>query len=346
MLASGAAFSRHCIERRGGGVRMATIEAVIAGVGSFLPERVVTNDALSRMVDTSDEWIRSRSGIGQRHFADDQEATSDLAAKAARAALAAAALKPSEVDLIIVATVTPDRTFPSTAVYVQRKLEIPTCAAFDVSAACAGFLYALSLAHGAIATGQARHALVIGAEKLSCFLDWSDRATCVLFGDGAGAVVLSANEAAPAAPRRGVLATYLSANGQLADHLYADGGPSTTGTVGKVRMNGKEVFRHAVEEISNAVLEVTERARVARSEIDWFVPHQANIRIIEACARRLDLDDRRIIVTIEKHANTSSASIPLALDTAIREGRIRRGELLVFAALGGGLAWGSALIRY
>lgn len=325
---------------------MSVIESVISGVGSCLPGRVVTNDDLARKVDTSDEWIRSRSGIGARHIAGDDEVTSDYATTAARRALDQAGLAPGDIDLIIVATVTPDKTFPSTAVYVQQKLGAPPGVAFDVSAACAGFLYALTIAHNFISTGQVRHALIIGAEKLSCFLDWTDRATCVLFGDGAGAVVLSGDRSHTADAPRGILATYLSADGRLAEHLYADGGPASTATVGKVRMNGKEVFRNAVQEISNAVLEVTERAKVGRDEIDWFVPHQANIRIIEACARRLDLEDRKIIVTIEKHANTSSASIPLALDQGIRDGRIKRGELLVFAALGGGLAWGSALVRY
>jgi 3-oxoacyl-[acyl-carrier-protein] synthase-3 len=325
---------------------MSVIESVISGVGSCLPGVVVTNADLAKKVDTSDEWIRSRSGIGERHIARDDEATSDYATTAAWRALDQAGLKPRDIDAIIVATVTPDKTFPSTAVYVQQKLGAAPGIAFDVSAACAGFLYALNIAHNFISTGQARHVLVIGAEKLSCFLDWTDRATCVLFGDGAGAVVLSASESHAAAAPRGILATYLSADGRLAEHLYADGGPATTGTVGKVRMNGKEVFRNAVQEISNAVLEVTERAKVKREEIDWFVPHQANIRIIEACAKRLELDESKIIVTIEKHANTSSASIPLALDQGVRDGRIKRGELLVFAALGGGLAWGSALVRY
>ncbi len=325
---------------------MSIVETIIAGVGSRLPDRVVTNHDLSKLVDTSDEWIRSRSGIGERHFAGDDEVTSDFATVAAWRALDQAGLKPRDIDLIIVATVTPDKTFPSTAVYVQQKLGAPPGIAFDISAACAGFLYALNIAHNFISTGQVKHALVIGAEKLSCFLDWSDRATCVLFGDGAGAVVLSGEQSHTAAAPRGILATYLSADGRLAEHLYADGGPASTATVGKVRMNGKEVFRNAVQEISNAVLEVTERAKVRREEIDWFVPHQANIRIIESCARRLELDDSRIIVTIEKHANTSSASIPLALDQGISDGRIKRGELLVFAALGGGLAWGSALVRY
>ena len=325
---------------------MTDIETVISGVGSYLPKRAVSNTELAKTVDTSDEWIRSRSGIAQRHYAADDEATSDLAREAAWAALAQAGLKPKDIGLIIVATVTPDKTFPSTAVYVQEKLGVPPGIAFDISAACAGFTYGLSIAHNFISTGQIKHALVIGAEKLSCFLDWNDRGTCVLFGDGAGAVVLSAAEPDIAGPKRGILATYLSSDGRLAPHLYADGGPSTTGTVGLVQMNGKEVFRNAVEEISGAVFEVTERAKVPRQEIDWFVPHQANIRIIQACAKKLDLCESKIVVTIDKHANTSSASIPLALDVGIRDGRIKRGDLLVFAALGGGLAWGSALVRY
>ncbi len=325
---------------------MSSIESLISGVGGYLPERVVTNRELSKTVDTSDEWIKTRSGISKRHFAAEGEATSDMASAAAWNALDQAGLKPRDIDLIIVATVTPDKTFPATAVYVQKKLGVPPCPAFDLSAACGGFLYGMSLAHSAILTNQARHALIIGAEKLSCFLDWNDRSTCVLFGDGAGAIVLSAEQPRTAEPPRGVLATYLCADGRLAEHLYADGGPASTGTVGLVRMNGKEVFRNAVEQISNAVFAVTERAKVSRHEIDWFVPHQANLRIIDACAKRLDLDESRVVVTIDKHANTSSASIPLALDVAVRDGRIKRGELLVFAALGGGLAWGSALVRY
>jgi 3-oxoacyl-[acyl-carrier-protein] synthase-3 len=318
-------------------------KAVISGVGGHLPARRVTNDDLARIVETSDAWIRSRSGIGARHFAADGEATSDLASAAAKKALADAGLAPADIGFLVVATVTPDRTFPATAVYVQEKLAIPPGPAFDVSAACGGFLYALAIAAKFVATGEVRHALVIGAEKLSCFLDWSDRATCVLFGDGAGAIVLSA---APDDAPNGVVATHISADGRLAKHLYADGGPSTTATVGKVRMNGKEVFRNAVAEISNAVVAVAKKADVRIGDIDWFVPHQANIRIIEACAERLDLDPARIVVTIDRHANTSAASIPLALDAAVRDGRIRRGELLALAALGGGLAWGAALVRY
>jgi len=325
---------------------MTSMESFISGAGGYLPERVVTNHELSRTVDTSDEWIRTRSGISERRFAAEGELTSDMASAAAWNALDQAGVKPRDIDVIIVATVTPDKTFPATAVYVQRKLGVPPCIAFDVSAACGGFLYGLNLAHNFIVTEQARHALVIGAEKLSCFLDWEDRSTCVLFGDGAGAALLSAAAPRTAKPPRGVLATYLCADGRLAEHLYADGGPASTGTVGMARMNGKEVFRYAVEHITNAVFEVTERAKVSRHDIDWFVPHQANIRIIHACAKRLELDESRVVVTIDKHANTSSASIPLALDAAVREGRIERDQLLVFAALGGGLAWGSALVRY
>ena len=325
---------------------MSSIESVITGVGGSLPDRVVTNRDLAKIVDTSDEWIRSRSGISERHFATDDEVTSDFATDAAWKAMDRAGVKPRDIGLIIVATVTPDNTFPATAVYVQQKLGVPPGIAFDISAACAGFLYALNIAHNFISTGQVKHALVIGAEKLSCFLDWEDRSTCVLFGDGAGAVVLSGDSPRTARPPRGILATYLAADGNLAKHLYADGGPASTGTVGKVRMNGKEVFRNAVEEISGAVFEVTERAKVSRHEIDWFVPHQANIRIIQSCAKKLELDESKVVVTIDKHANTSSASIPLALEVAVNDGRIQRDQLLVFAALGGGLAWGSALVRY
>lgn len=322
-------------------------QTILSGVGSYLPDRVVTNAELATFVDTSDEWIRSRSGIAQRHFASDDQATSDLATKAAQRALESAGLVASDIDLIIVATVTPDKTFPSTAVFVQEKLGAPPGIAFDLSAACSGFLYGVNVAHNFIASGQVKHALVIGAEKLTCFLDWEDRGTCVLFGDGAGAIVLSAEQGQDTgdAPR-GVLGTYLSSDGKLAEHLYADGGPSTTGTVGKVRMNGREVFRHAVDQISGAVVEVAKVGNVSCDEIDWFVPHQANIRIIDACAKRLSLDPGKIIITIDRHGNTSSASIPLALDEGIRDGRIKRGQLLAFAALGGGLAWGSALVRY
>lgn len=325
---------------------MLDIETIITGVGGYLPERVVTNHDLAKTIDTSDEWIRSRSGIEQRHFAADDQATSDLAAAAAWNALDQAGLKPPDIDLIIVATVTPDRTFPSTAVYVQEKIGARPCIAFDVSAACSGFLYALNIAHNFISTGQLRHALIIGAEKLSCFLDWGDRSSSVLFGDGAGAMVLSAKSPRTARRPRGVLATYLSADGRLAKHLYADGGPSTTATVGKVRMNGKEVFRNAVEHISGAVFEVTERAKVSRHEIDWFVPHQANSRILSGTAKKTGVAMDRIVMTLDKHGNTSAASIPLALNVAFEDGRIKEGDLVLLEAMGGGFTWGAALLRW
>lgn len=319
--------------------------SVITGIGSYLPARAVTNDDLAKIVDTSDAWIVSRTGISQRHFAADDEATSDIAVAAARRAIDAAGLTPADIGLIIIATVTPDKTFPSTAVYVQHKLGCPPGPAFDLSAACAGFLYALDMGHNFIAAGNAKHALIIGAEKLSCFLDFTDRNTCVLFGDGAGALVLSAADAQSRDEGRGILSTYIASDGSKADYLYADGGPSTTATVGKVRMNGREVFRNAVEEISNGVMEAARRAGMAPRDIDWFVPHQANVRIIESCAKRLEIDPAKVIIKIARHGNTSSASIPLALDEAVRDGAIRRGQTVAFAALGGGLAWGSALLR-
>ncbi len=324
---------------------MARIESRFAGVGAYLPANAVTNADLALRVDTNDQWIRSRTGIGQRHIAADHEATSDIAAAAAERALAAAGVAASEIEAIIVATVTPDRTFPSTAVHVQAKIGAPPGVAFDVSAACAGFIYALNAADALIAGGRMSRVLVIGAEKLSCFLDWEDRATCVLFGDGGGAVLLEAARVEDDAPRKGVLGVHASADGRQTELLFSDGGPSTTNTVGQVRMNGREVFRHAVEEISNAVVTVAKNSDVRIDDIDWFVPHQANLRIIEACAKRLSLDMSKVIVTIDRHANTSSASIPLALDDALQSGRLGGGDLVAFAALGGGLAWGSALVR-
>ncbi|MEM1396916.1 MAG: beta-ketoacyl-ACP synthase III [Pseudomonadota bacterium] len=324
---------------------MARIESRILSVGGHLPPNIVTNSDLAKRVNTDDNWIRTRTGIGERRIAADDVATSDIAAAAARDAMEKAAIDAHTIDLVVVATVTPDRTFPSVAAHVQSKIEAGPGMAFDVSAACGGFVYALSLADAMIAKGRIRRALVIGAEKLSCFLDWNDRSTCVLFGDGGGAMIVDAVQVEDTEERLGVLGAFASADGRGTDLLYADGGPSTTNTVGKVRMNGREVFRNAVEEISNSVLTVSRQAGIHIDEIDWFVPHQANIRIIEACAKRLNLDMEKVIVTIDRHANTSSASIPLALNEALERGTIKKGETIAFAALGGGLAWGSALIK-
>ncbi|MBN9669500.1 ketoacyl-ACP synthase III [Labrenzia aggregata] len=315
----------------------------LIGVGSYLPERILTNEELTRMVDTSDEWIRSRTGITSRRMAADDQTTSDLAANAARDALARAGIPSSSVDLIIVATVTPDRTFPSTAVYVQEKISAGTTMAFDVSAACAGFIHALEIADSFLQTGRAKTALVIGADKLSCFLDWNDRATCVLFGDGAGAFVLQAD---PEAETSAVLASHLSADGTKSPLLYADGGPSSTGTVGLVRMVGNELFRAAVNAMSDALDISLKRAALTPDDLDWFVPHQANIRIMHGIAERLNIPDEKVVKTIQDHGNTSSASIPLAISTAIDDGRIQDGNLCAVTAAGGGLAWGAAILRF
>ncbi len=319
------------------------IRAVISGTGSALPRRCVTNADLAERVDTSDEWIVERTGIRMRHIAGEGETTASLATDAARAALAAAGRQPGDVDLIVLATATPDQTFPSSATKVQHALGAGDCVAFDVAAVCSGFLYALQVAENMIRAGTALCALVIGAETFSRILDWEDRATCVLFGDGAGAIVLEAEEGPGA---RGVLASKLHADGQFNDLLYVDGGPSTTGTVGKVRMKGREVFRHAVSKLAAVMDEVLAIAGHTAAEIAWVVPHQANIRILDATAKKLGLDPRQVIVTVDRHANTSAASVPLALDTAVRDGRIKRGDLLVLEAMGGGFTWGAALVRY
>lgn len=312
--------------------------------GSYLPERVVSNDELSTWVDTSDEWIRQRTGIRQRHMAGDGEYTSDLAIKAARNALDMAGLEGEDIDLIVVATTTPDDTFPATATKVQRALGAFHGAAFDVQAVCAGFVYALAVADNFLKAGQARTALVIGAETFTRLLDWEDRTTCVLFGDGAGAVLLRATEGT--AGGWGVLSTHLHADGRERDILYVDGGPSTTRTVGHVRMNGKEVFRHAVSKLAGVIDESLETNSLSPADIDWLIPHQANRRIIDAMANRMKLPAEKVVVAIERHANTSAASVPLALDEAVRDGRIRPGDLLLLEAIGGGLAWGAGLVRY
>ncbi len=325
---------------------MSVIRSVVTGVGSFLPEQVVTNADLTKIVDTSDEWIIERTGIRQRHKARDDEPTSDLALKAAERALADAGKTAADVDLIIVATTTPDQTFPATAAIVQRKLGAPVGIAFDIQAVCSGFVYAMSVADGFVARGQAKCALVIGAEEMTRLMDWTDRTTCVLFGDGAGAFVLEPGEGQGTKDDRGVLGFALRCEGAKADMLYVDGGPSTTGTVGHLRMLGNQVFRHAVVNISEAITAAAEVAGVEIPEIDWFVPHQANQRIIRGVGDRLGLDEEKVISTVAMHANTSAASIPLAMDVAIKDGRIKKGDLVLVEAMGGGLTWGACAFRF
>jgi 3-oxoacyl-[acyl-carrier-protein] synthase-3 len=319
-----------------------TLRSVIVGTGSALPARCVTNAELAANMDTSDEWIVERTGIRQRYIAGEGETTASLAADAARAALASAGLEPVDIGLIVLATATPDTTFPASATKVQALLGIDDCVAFDVGAVCSGFLYALGVADAMLRTGTARHALVIGAETFSRILDWNDRATCVLFGDGAGAVVLSRNDDAG---NRGILASRLHADGRHGDLLYVDGGPSTTQTVGHVRMAGREVFRHAVTNLASVLGEVLQDAGLTEDAIDWLVPHQANARIIDATARKLGLDPSRVIMTVDRHANTSAASVPMALDEAVRDGRIGVGDLVVLEAMGGGFTWGASIVR-
>jgi 3-oxoacyl-[acyl-carrier-protein] synthase-3 len=319
-----------------------TRRAVIQGVGSALPQRRVDNAELAAQVDTTDEWIVERTGIRARHIAGEGETTATLAVEACRKALAQAGMDAGEIDLIVLATATPDQTFPSSATKVQALLGITDCIAFDVHAVCTGFLYALTVADSMLRAGTARSALVIGAETFSRILDWEDRTTCVLFGDGAGAVVLKAEETG----ERGILATRLHADGRHGDMLYVDGGPSTTGTVGKLRMKGREVFRHAVVNLADVLGEVVEAAGLTTDQIDWVVPHQANARIIDATARKLGLSPERVVLTVDRHANTSAASVPLALDVAVQDGRIKQGDLVVLEAMGGGFTWGAAAIRF
>ena len=318
-----------------------THRSVIAGVGSALPKRCVTNAELARTVDTTDEWIVERTGIRSRYIADETETTASLATEACRRALEHAGIDASEIGLIVLATATPDQTFPSSATKVQAMLGINDCIAFDVHAVCTGFLYALSVADSMLQSGAAKTALVIGAETFSRILDWEDRGTCVLFGDGAGALVLRAEEG-----DRGILATRLHADGRHNELLYVDGGPSTTGTVGKLRMKGREVFRHAVKNLADVLNEVLAAAGLEAADVDWVVPHQANARILDATAKKLGLPPEKVVVTVDRHANTSAASVPLALDTAVRDGRIKRGDLVVLEAMGGGFTWGAAVLRY
>ena len=319
----------------------ATRRSVIQGVGSALPQRRVDNAELASQVDTTDEWIVERTGIRARHIAGEGETTATLAADACRNALAHAGMSPGEIDLIVLATATPDQTFPSSATRVQAMLGIDDCVAFDVHAVCTGFLYAVSVADAMLRAGNANSALVIGAETFSRILDWEDRTTCVLFGDGAGALVLKAEDG-----ERGILATRLHADGRHGDMLYVDGGPSTTGTVGKLRMKGREVFRHAVVNLADVLTEVLEAAGLTTADVDWVVPHQANARIIDATVRKLGLPAERVVLTVDQHANTSAASVPLALDTAVKDGRIKQGDLVVLEAMGGGFTWGAAALRF
>jgi 3-oxoacyl-[acyl-carrier-protein] synthase-3 len=323
-----------------------TRRSVIRGSGSALPQRCVTNAEMAEMVDTTDEWIVERTGIRQRHIAGEGETTSTLATEAAGKALAAAGIDPAKVELIVLATATPDQTFPATATKVQHALGCNGGIAFDVGAVCSGFLYAMTVADSLLRTGMANNAVVIGAEVFSRILDWEDRTTCVLFGDGAGAIVLEAqevDEADAAAP--GILASKLHADGKHNELLYVDGGPATTGTVGKLRMKGREVFRHAVTNLAEVLQEVLEDSGKTAQDIDWVVPHQANARILDATARKLGLDPARVVVTVDQHANTSAASVPLAYDLAARDGRIKQGDLVMFEAMGGGFTWGASLAR-
>jgi 3-oxoacyl-[acyl-carrier-protein] synthase-3 len=319
--------------------------SIILGCGGYLPEKVLTNADLARMVDTSDEWITERTGIRQRHIAADGELTSDLALKASERALANANVAARDIDLIVLATATPDETFPATATAVQRRLGIHHGAAFDVQAVCSGFVYALAVADNFVKAGQSKHALVIGAETFSRILDWNDRGTCVLFGDGAGAIVLRAGEGR-GTKDRGLLSTHLHSDGRHHDLLYVDGGPSSTRTTGLLRMEGREVFRHAVTNLSAVVGEALEANGLAPADIDWVVPHQANKRILDSTARKLKIPQEKIVVTVDRHGNTSAASVPLALAEATADGRIKRGDLVLMEAMGGGFTWGAALARW
>lgn len=323
-----------------------SIKSVIKGTGAYLPARILTNKELEGMVDTTDEWITQRSGIKQRHIAAEGETTADLAIGAAKQALTRSGLKAEDIDGVIVATTTPDQTFPAVAVKVQAALGLPVGIAFDVQAVCTGFVYALAVADNFITAGQAERMLVIGAEKMSSIVNWEDRTTCVLFADGAGAVVLEAHDNGAGIDARGIHSTHLCAQGSLRDLLYTDGGPSSTGDAGHIVMQGREVFKYAVSYMAEVVNEALEHNNIQPGDVDWLVPHQANIRIIEATAKKLGMGMDKVVVTVDHHGNTSAASIPLALNEAVEDGRIKEGDLLLLEAMGGGLTWGSALVRF
>ena len=325
---------------------MAFIRSVIRGVGAYLPKRIMTNDDLSRLVDTSDTWIRERTGIEQRHIADDGELTSDLGIAASRQALVRAGIDPVDIDLVVCATSTPDRTFPATGVRIQAGLGISKGAAFDVQAVCSGFVYALAIADNFLKAGQFKRAIVVGAETFSRILDWKDRGTCVLFGDGAGAVVLEAQSQLGSRDDRGILATRICSDGRFEELLYVDGGPGSTKTTGHLRMNGREVFRHAVQKISGVIEETLVMSGYAPDEVDLYVPHQANKRILDGIAHRLHIPPDKIVFTLAKHGNTSAASIPLALNQAFEDHRLAEGRLVLMEAMGGGLTWGAVLARW
>ena len=325
---------------------MAVIRSVIRGVGAYLPKRIMTNDDLARIVDTTDEWIRERTGIEQRHIAEEGELTSDLGIAASRQALVRSGIDPNDIDLIICATATPDRTFPATAVKIQSGLGITGGAGFDVQAVCSGFIYALNVADNFLKCGQCKRALVVGAETFSRILDWKDRGTCVLFGDGAGAVVLEAQTQLGSREDRGILASRIRSDGRFEDLLYVDGGPGSTKTTGHLRMNGREVFRHAVQKISSVIEETLVTTGYAPAEIDLYVPHQANKRILDGIAKKLGIPAGKVVVTLAKHGNTSAASVPLALNQAFEEHRLREGSLVLMEAMGGGFTWGAVLARW
>jgi 3-oxoacyl-[acyl-carrier-protein] synthase-3 len=325
---------------------VAVLRSIIRGVGAHLPKRIVTNDDLAKTLDTSDAWIQERSGIRQRHIADEHEKTSDLGAAAAKQALIRAGIDPVEIDLVICATATPDRTFPATAVKIQAMLGVTKGAAFDVQAVCSGFVYALTIADNFIKTGQSNRALVIGAETFSRILDWEDRSTCVLFGDGAGAVVLEAHQQHGTREDRGIISTRIRSDGRYEELLYVDGGPGSTKTTGHLRMNGREVFRHAVQKISGVIEETLVETGYAADEIDLYIPHQANKRILDGIAKKLNVAPEKIVMTLDKHGNTSAASIPLALNQAFEDHRVKEGSLILMEAMGGGFTWGAVLARW